>query len=92
MAGNFQFFGEVLKIICEKSDPGGLADIFNALFPHIKDKDSAAADIPFKSADPFTFIAAMNSGSDDDRRHACESVKRRFEISSGVPASFTLLP
>lgn len=92
MAENLSFFGEILRHICEKTEPAALAEIFNALFPHVKDKDVSANDIPFAAIDPFTFIACMNSGSDEDRRHVCESVKRRFEIQADVPSNFALLP
>ena len=86
------FFGETLRAICEKTTPESLAAIFNSLFPDLKDKDSSASDIPFKAIDPFTFIAAMNSGSDDDRLHICESTQRRLEINASVPSSFALMP
>lgn len=86
------FFGEILRHICDNLNPESLAEIFNALFPHVKDKDSTASDIPFAEIDPFTFIACMNSGSDDERRHSCESVARRFSIKSPVPRDFAELP
>lgn len=86
------FFGEVLKKICEEYKPETLAEIFNALFPEIKDKDATGTDISFDAVDPFTFLAGLNSGSDDDRRHVCESVRRRFGINAQIPSRMDLLP
>ena len=84
------FFGEVLKKICEEYKPETLAEIFNALFPEIKDKDATGTDISFDAVDPFTFLAGLNSGSDDDRRHVCESVRRRFGINAQIPSRILL--
>lgn len=86
------FFAEALRYICGKMTPADLAVLFNALFHEVKDKDATGSDIPFTAVDPFTFIACLNAGSDEDRRHACETVRRRFELNAEVPRRFDLLP
>lgn len=86
------FFGEILRVICDKYDKKKLAVVYNEIFTAFKDKDPKGDDVPFEEIDPFSFIASINSGKDLERKRYCRLVKDKLEISAQIPENFSNIP